>query len=223
MAAVCSGWALVACGGSSSTEPAAQEGLNTIKAKLPAVLSATATVPRRLLENDRDDDDEAGERIGFNPHDSDIDGDNDEARVFGYYDKDDGLLRNYGHAAKGSQRRELIAFAKAYSAAAAGGEGGSACAMLTGQFAKSVPQDFGRGSAGPRYLRSASTCAQVLTGLFEHIHAQLSAPVQVMAVRVKGEQARVLIGSRTQPASYFELHRVAGAWKSVTMLAYPLL
>jgi hypothetical protein len=215
---------LLACGGGSTTTGT---GGSATTADLPAqkaspLVSSAAALPRKRLQNDRDDDDEAGEEIGFDPNDSDVDRDNDRARLWNYYDKDDAPMRAFGHPASIAQRNELVGFAKRYLAAAAGEDGVAACSMLTSTVAKSVPQDFGRGSAGPAYLRSASTCPEVLTALFTHLHTQLSTPVQLMGVRVKGREAHVLVGSSRFPASYLELRREAGRWVGLAMLAYPL-
>lgn len=216
---MCLGVVAVGCGGGGGSQSAAAPSRPRHE---PSAIVVHGKVPVAELQNDRDDDDQDGEEIGVNPNDSDIDGDNDMARVWNYYDKDDVPLRTFGHAAKGSELDQLVAFATKYSSAEVSEDGKTACAMLTSTLARSVVQDYGHGSVGPAYLRSANTCAQVLTQLFAHQHSQLRSPAQVMVVRAKGQEARVLIGSHDMPASYFELQREGGVWKNAAILAYPL-
>lgn len=219
VAAMCLGIAAVGCGGSGGSQSAVASSRPRHE---PSAIVVHGKVPVANLQNDRDDDDQDGEEIGVNPNDGDTDGDNDMARVWNYYDKDDVPLRTFGHAAKGSELSQLVAFATRYSSAEVSEDGKTACAMLTSTLARSVVQDYGHGSVGPAYLRSAGTCTQVLTQLFVHQHAQLRSPAQVMMVRAKAQEARVLIGSHDMPASYFELQREGGIWKNAAILAYPL-
>jgi hypothetical protein len=214
--------AIAACGGASSHAPQSTGGRSgTQTGALPGILSS-AVVPRGELPDDEDDDDAPGEEIGPNPNDSDVDNDKDNIKRRGFYDRDDVAIRSYGHAPSAADARDLTLLAGRYYAAAAREDGASACAMFTAVFAKSVPEDYGRGSAGATYLRDASTCPQVLTLLFRHLHAQLSVPIEVMRVRVKGDRGLVLIGGRIIPASLFEAQREAGSWRAVGMLASQL-
>jgi hypothetical protein len=100
-----------------------------------------------------------------------------------------------------------------YYAAAGQDDGARACSLLYPTTARSLAAKFGKGSAGPSYLRGATTCDAVMTRLFEHHHAQLAAPVESTGVRVEDGRAYVLLGSRTAPASSLLLRRRAGSWK----------
>lgn len=178
--------------------------------------------PRGPLEGDEDDDDAGREELGHESKDPDVDGDNDRMKRRGYYDHDDGKIRAYGHRPSAEDERALTALVKRYYAAASADDGAAACSMLTPTFAKSIPLDYGRGSAGPAFLRSATTCPGVLTLLLEHAHAQASAPITVKRIRVKGARGLVLIGAPGVPAGYLEAQHEGGAWRLVGTLASPL-
>lgn len=216
------GVACAGCGGASS-QTGSVAGARPVPRHSGAPLFISgAKVDLEPLEQDEDDDDGPGEEKGLNPKDSDIDGDNDNLKPLGYYDHDDGAIRAYGHAASATDKRELTVFIKRYFTAAADEDGATACSMLTTVVANSIPETYGRGSAGPAFLRKASTCPAVLTLVFNHLHAQLVGPFEIVRPRVDGEKARVLFSAKGMPASYLELQRVGSQWRSVEMLAAPL-
>jgi hypothetical protein len=187
--------------------------------------TTTTPSPTRSLMGDEDDEDT---EEGTRPHgdvttgDSDHDFDHDLPKQGGYYDSDDAPIRSFGSAARGTQKRELTFLAQRYFAAASAGDGSAGCSLFTSYFVKAVPEDYGHGSAGPSYLSAGRTCAAVLTPLFKHMHVELAAPIKVTAVRVKGGEALVLIGSHVMPASALTAHREAGGWRLVGLLGLPL-
>lgn len=187
----------------------------------PPLVSREAKIALSSLYRDEDDDDTEGEERGHDPSDSDADGDDDRPRL-GYYDRDDAGTRDFGHAAPPTDRRALTALTRRYYAEAAAENGAAACAMLARTFASIVVEDYGRGSSGPSYLSSGTTCASVLTLLFHHFHAKLVEPIEVIRTRVAGDTALVLIGAANTPASDLEAHREGGAWRVVGMLASSL-
>ena len=88
-------------------------------------------------------------------------------------------------------------------------------------FAKSVagalPDSYGR-APGPTYLRGAKTCTAVMTRLFKYFHAQLAGSIQVIGVRIKGNQAVALLHSRTFPNAEMWLDRRQRKWIVEQML-----
>jgi hypothetical protein len=192
-----------------------------------AVHSAPSTVSReapalRNLRGDEDDDDTPSNHASDNSNDNDADFDNDSKanESKGYYDSDDASARTYGQPANGADNSTIGALVKRYYAAAAAGNGASACSLIDSLFAKSIPEDYGRG-AGPAFARG-NTCAVVMSKLFKHDHSKLPAAIVVTDIRVNGSQARALIGSKTVPASYLPLKRERGVWKVDALSALPM-
>jgi hypothetical protein len=215
-----------ACGGGGDgTGPASQTSsiITAVSGATPTTV-AGARQPAVRLKGDEDDDDSASRDIGSSPYDNDADFDNDRYGDGnkGYYDGDDKPIRAYGQAAGTSDKRALAALVERYYAAAAAGDGAAACSVIDPSFAKAIPEDYGQ-APGPGYLRGAKTCPAVMTLLFKYFHSQLGGAVEVTGVRVKGDQAFVLLGSTTRPASYLTLKRKGGgAWGIEGLLATPL-
>ena len=154
---------------------------------------------------------------GGPPGDEDADG----GHQAGYYDSDDGPIRDYGHAASVTDRRAIAALVERYYAAAAAEDGAAACSLMYYLLAESIPEDYGR-PPGPLYLRGARTCPAVLSLAFKRFHAQLAVAPTVYAVRVKGELARALLGWRTLPAGFMEVRREGRVWRVDSALAASL-
>lgn len=176
------------------------------------------------LRGDEDDDDGPGE---YTPTpgrtDPDADGDNDtkDNERRGYYDRDDEVLRGFGQAASEGDRRALVALVDRYYTAASAGDGSTACSILDPALAASIPQSYG-GITAPPYTRGAKTCAEVMTLLFGHFRGELTARTVITAIRVDGNQDRVLLGSPAQPAGYIPAIREHGGWSMVSLLPIPL-
>jgi hypothetical protein len=130
----------------------------------------------------------------------------------GYRDSDDHLiLAYYGRPASPGVRREVSTIVKRYYALGVADDGSKACAMILPSTVRAIPLNYGR--LGPAYLHSAKTCTEVLARMFKHLRRQLSVPVAVTGVLVKGENAYALLGSARIPASFITLLRWHGAWK----------
>jgi hypothetical protein len=176
-----------------------------------------------------------GDAEKFNDHDLDNrggnhdDGDADSSEEYedtydngGYRDGDDTGMLTYGHAATGHEQRAITPIVTRYFAMARMADGAGTCAMLVPSLAAAVVEDYGRGSAGPSYLRSAKTCPAVMTLLFKHAHRPLAGAVAVTGARVEGDQALALLGSKTMPAGDISVERVGGAWRINSLLGEAL-
>lgn len=186
------------------------------------VATSSSSLPQSpsSLKGDEDDDDEPSETAERRENDPDDDFDNEANQHTGYYDKDDGSIRNFGAPASASVARTLTTLATLYYAAAARGDGSSACSMITATYIRAIPEDYGQ-APGPLYLRGKS-CSRVMSLLFEHERERLSEPRTVTDVRIRGNQARIILGSRTQPAVYLTVERERSSWKVAGLLAQPL-
>jgi hypothetical protein len=222
MALATTGLGLAACG-SGGHVATSQSSAASTSMILPTTNTTPATSSR--LRGDEDDDD-----VGIpnkqpgQPSDSDADVDNDYQDLVkkGYYDSDDKVRRDYGHAPSPAQRRVLTRLVENYFAAAVKEDGKRACALLLPSFASSMPEDYGSQTPGSSYLRGAKTCAAVLSGVFQHEHAVLSAPVKVVDVRVEGAQGIALLGSTTISARTLDLARQGGVWRIQGVLGVPM-
>jgi hypothetical protein len=176
------------CLGASGCGEASNGGGSASKA--PSTV--TATLPQPELKGDPDDDSDS---YGREP-------DSDTTRIF-------------GHAADVRDVRAVTALVKRYYAVAAAEDGAAACGMMYSILAEAVAEDYG-GGAGVASLRGA-TCAQVMSKLFEQMHARLSADsatLKVAAVRVLGRRGSVLMSFEgRRPVHYLEVRRELGAWK----------
>jgi hypothetical protein len=182
----------------------------------------SATPALRSLKGDEDDDETAGNYTSNRSNDNDDDyGNVRRVENEGYYDSDDSSILTYGHAASVADRRAITALVERYYAAAAAEDGAKACSMITSTFATAIPEDYGQ-APGPAYLRGAGTCQAVMSRLLKHVHRQLPAAIKVTEVRVGGNQARALLGSRTTPASFILVERERGTWKIDGLLGGPL-
>jgi hypothetical protein len=176
------------------------------------------------LVGDQDDDESESHTVGSVPggdSDSDTDNDHKDDAGRGYYDKDDGVIRSYGHAASAADARTLAGVVERYYQAAATSDGALACSLTYSVLAEAIPEDYGQ-APGPSYLRGAKTCQAVMSRLFQHRHGELTGAVEVTGVRVEGKRAYVLLGSVARPASFVPLQREAGAWKIDGLLSSAL-
>jgi hypothetical protein len=178
----------------------------------------------RGLKGDEDDDEPESSSTGSEPNgDNDGDNDNDvkDNANKGYYDGDDTVISGFGRRAGSGLERALTSLVRRYYEAAIAGNGGAACALILPSFAEAIPEDFGR-VPGPLYLRGAKTCPAVMSRIFKHEDARLATPLVVTGVRVRADEAYVLLGSKTEPASYVFLKRHGSAWGVLSLLSSPL-
>lgn len=209
---------LAACGHSTTEKNVTSGGSTAVATNTTAATSTSAaSVPPSLrnLKGDEDDD-ETGENLGNSSKDNDADFDNDYKPSPGYYDPDDGAVRNWGRAAPPALERTLTGMVERYFAAAAGGDGKGACALIDPVFVHAIPEDYGQ-APGPVYLRG-KTCGAVMGKLFEHAHRELAGGTVVTGVRVGGSEALVLVGSPTMSARYVALRRSRGRWRIFGLL-----
>jgi hypothetical protein len=193
---------------------------------LPTVTTTSVIPPGQLVRGDGDAD---------NPGDIDGNGDSDSARVGGpdvdsdspttqsyrFPDSDDGPIFAYGHRPAAAVGRAIASVVRRYYAAASHGDGATACALLPSTLARSIPESYG-GPQAPAYLRGAKTCQTTLARFFGHYHKELAAAIELFAVRVEGETARVIFSSRTVPASSVFLMRQGSSWRLSEVLGKPL-
>ncbi|MGA9314865.1 MAG: hypothetical protein WBV77_09565 [Solirubrobacteraceae bacterium] len=145
-----------------------------------------------------------------NGSDSDNDTDNDHATAnsYDFPDEDDKLELDYGRAANSYEASLLSGIVKRYYALAAAGDAARACSQL--------PHGLAEEYAGVYelpYLKGSKTCQAIVSKVFAHAHKQLTEPIKVVAVRIKGNTAKVIIGSTVMPASTVTLGRRHGVWK----------
>jgi hypothetical protein len=216
-----------ACGGSgkgasSASQATAASAAATSKGDAPAQgVSTTPSAAVSSFEGDEDDDETASNHTSTsNRYDNDADLDDDAIKNKGYYDGDDSVVSASGRAASVAEERAVAAVVKRYYAAAAASDGAKACRLIYSTLREAIPEDYGQ-PPGPAYSRG-KTCAVVMSKTFAHSHSQLVGGLTVTGVRVEGREARVLLGSRTLPASFILVRRERGAWKISELLGQPL-
>jgi hypothetical protein len=225
--AVVIGVGIAACGGSIRSANRDSESSSAIVVRA----TGSSVVPRRSRHqpylNDGDKDkvyDEEAEKYRDNSLDNDKDPSEDYKRDDNgdYHDSDDSTVVAFGHPATASDVRAITSIAKRYYSVIAAKDGSTACLMIPPNLARNVPRDYGQGSAGPLYLRRAKSCPEVMRLLFVHSRSTRGSPFTSTGVRIRGNHAYVLLGSRTGPASYIQLERVDGAWMILGLVGVAL-
>jgi hypothetical protein len=205
----------VSCGGTvSGGRVESRAGAVVTKPGMPG-----AAATWRHLKGDGDDDDTAAELSNPNVKaDGDNDKDNDrrDNATKGYNDSDDFAFAAWGQRASLEESVMITHLVRRYFRAARLGQGYAACLMIAVPFARAIPGEYGE-AAGPRYARGR-TCAKVASAVFGHVHHELSGAVEVTGVRVDGDQARILLGSRIMRAGYIALVREYGSWRIDSLL-----
>lgn len=232
LGAIAAALGLAACGGahtktsasvagssaSNASSTSAQRGQPTAGSSGPA----TAGSGHASLQNDNDND-QPGDEDSDNSNDDDNDAFSDYKPLpnnHAYHDEDDKKLFAFGAPASGNDMRAIAAVVTRYYAVALAGSGAQGCSMIDASLVKAVPLDYGH--FGPAYAHSAKTCAEVLSRLFAHERAHVSAGIQVTGARLKDNFALAFLGARTMPASYISLEREKGTWKISQLLGAPL-
>lgn len=139
-----------------------------------------------------------------------------------YHDEDDQYLIESGTIPLTAEMPAFDALVEHYYAAVAAGDGARACSLMTRQLAQAAPIDYGR--LGPPYLRGGKTCADVVSRLSRHVHAELTEPIAVTQVRINYNRvdAEAFVGSRKVPASEISLGLEHGSWRISQIFATPL-
>jgi hypothetical protein len=147
-------------------------------------------------------------------------GDRDYDDVHGLYDSDNGGVTGYGKAAAPTEKRAITKLVERYYAAAAAGDGGSACALIYSRLARAVPDEYGR-SPGPVAWRG-KTCAVVVSKLFKQLHRQVAmdvAALEVRSVRVNARHGLALLGfGRLSEERVISVEREGDVWKMGVLL-----
>jgi hypothetical protein len=145
-----------------------------------------------------------------------------------YRDGDDGTVLGYGREAGAADGRAVEDLVERYYAAAASGDGATACALTEPAFAMTIAvhHEEELGSNAPAgagaLLRGATTCPTVLSRLFKRLHAELAAPVRVTGVRIEGRYGYALVGSATLPATFVAVGHETGSWQVEGLLGRPV-
>ena len=129
-------------------------------------------------------------------------------------------IASYGQATGASDAQAIATLVKRYYAAAAAENGTLGCSLTYYIEVETLPEHYG-GPPGPRWLHGASSCRAVLSRVFKHFHRQLTGPVDMKAVRVKGNRAEALVGFPGLPDGVVKVRREGAIWKVDGLLAVP--
>jgi hypothetical protein len=157
-----------------------------------------------LARSDGDNDDD------HQPADSDNDHDSNNVH---YYDGDDRSVRNFGHRASPTDRRQIGQLVKNYYAIAVAGDGAKACSLIFLPLANAFPRSLGE--AGPHYLHGLKSCPAILSRMFELNHQLLIAYVatlEVTDVRRSGPIGLAVLHFMALPGRQVEVIRDHGSW-----------
>jgi hypothetical protein len=149
----------------------------------------------------------------------DKDRDNDPSAP--YDDTSNNSVLDYGHAASARDKRAVAALIKRYYAVAGTEDGATACSMIPSKLASSVVEDYGRGSAGPSYMRSGTTCPATMVLLFKHFKSQLKTEIpqlKIARVRLVGHRGLAVLSFGTMPERQIHVAREGGTWKVQELL-----
>lgn len=153
---------------------------------------------------------------GYVKGDGDADGANGR-------DADDAMARGYGHAASPVEARTVASLVKRYYMAAAVGDGGMACRLLSSAVADptKLPQTAEKYAPAPSAPPlQGKNCRYIMSLLFSESHRQLMADaptLAVTAVRIAGRHCLALLAFRAKPEGILPLEREKGAWKIASL------
>ena len=151
------------------------------------------------------------------PSDRDEDSDSNSK---GRYDSDDTSVLSFGHAASPLEKTQITALVQRYYTAAAAQNGAEACSLLYSTYAEATPEDYGTHPPGPAYAHG-TTCPQVLTAIFKHFHAQITAKLpklKVIHVRTRAHQGIVVLSFGTMPETEMHVLREGHTWKMLALI-----
>lgn len=207
-----------ACGEShKSTSPTSTNASSTTTTENSTAASNKAD-PDKDHDGAKPDEDDKGP-----PPKIDQDGDSDNNSK-SYYDSDDKGLLEYGHAASAAEKQAITGLIKRYYVAAAAEEGAKACSMLYSTYAEAVPEDYGTSPPGPSWARG-STCAAVLTHVFNHEHTEIAAKLpklKIARIRVEEHRGLVVLSFHKIPASEIRVLREGHTWRVEALVDNPL-
>jgi hypothetical protein len=211
--AIAIGVGATACGDSGSP-PTSSSSSNTVKpaaAQSPPTpsISPYPPPPKRPGVNDTYD----GEDGNPGPE-TDRQENNDDAEV-----------ERFGRAATQEESQSATAFAHEYYAAAAIGDGATACSLMVPSLAVATGGRYEK-PGDPKYL-AGKTCFEVMTKLFRHEHklaVKKAAGLHVTGVRVSETTGRILVAfTGIRDRRYLGVQRSTSGWRleALTDSAYP--
>lgn len=133
-----------------------------------------------------------------------------------YHDRDDLSELAWGQGADKAEARAITSVVLRYYSAASRDDGRRACEMLLPSIRVTIKNYR---LTGIPYVRGTKTCPEAMDHIFRHYN--LSVP-QVTNVRVAGNVAAVLWGSRTMAAGYITLIRRHRTWIITAAVGNPL-
>jgi hypothetical protein len=153
------------------------------------------------------------------PSTHDEDGDIDSLGQGGRYDNDNDAILGWGPPAGAVDRRAIVALVRRYYETAAAGDGAKACSMLDPLMVEAVKEGRNGGS-GPQ-SPPGSTCAQIMTSLFQRRHRELVEDVaafRIAVVQQHGNRAMALTDFSPTRLWQVLVRRTHGVWRMDTPL-----
>jgi len=183
----------------------------------------TSLIPPRQRFRGDGDADNPGDGDGNGDIDPGHDKDNDypTPNSYKFPDEDDQAVFDYGRRPSAAEGRTITGIVRRYYSDGAAGRGAAACSLLNPRFAAAAAESYG-GAGGLAYLRGAKSCASVLDMLFRHFAAELTEAPTILAVRVEGGQAQVVLASRKMRSSHVILMREGSLWRIGQLIGQPL-
>jgi hypothetical protein len=132
------------------------------------------------------------------------------------FDADDGPVRYFGHAAGPAEARAIIAVVKRYYVAAAARDGAEGCRLLYSLLAETLVDEYGHVASV-----SGSTCAAVLTKLFDNNHREAVrnlAKFHPFSIRAGSEHGLALYRIEPTTIRRMIVRREHGLWKIDALL-----
>ncbi|HEU0249439.1 MAG TPA: hypothetical protein VFR48_01820 [Solirubrobacteraceae bacterium] len=126
-----------------------------------------------------------------------------------------------GQPPPSGEARAIATLLHRYYTAALADNGTAACSMIASSLAESMAEDYGRGSDGPSYLSTGTTCQSVMTLLFEHLHPVLAleAPrLEVAQLRLVRHHGIAILRFGTALERQLPVRREGGQWRVQALL-----
>jgi|HubBroStandDraft_3_1064219.scaffolds.fasta_scaffold144276_2 hypothetical protein len=195
LAATALSLAVIGCGSSGKGHADSPASAVTTTTGAASQTSSAPTPSGGYLINDADRDND-------DPGYGDIGRENDDSR----------LLSEYGSPAGKAEKQAITAVVKRYFAAAAAGDGATACSLLTPSFVAGVVENAGT-SAQDATAGCASSVSRLLAGQHEQLAEDEVATMVVIDVRIKHDFALAVLGFKNAPEAEILLQRDGHAWK----------
>jgi hypothetical protein len=135
-------------------------------------------------------------------------------------DGDDLTIYSWGRLASRVEASAVTKVVNRYYDAASKGDGKLGCALTLPSYAQGLPKEYARG-LGASYVGN-ETCQAVMSKLFDRSHREVVGPTKVTSVRVKGNEALVLLHSRTLRFVTTRLRNEGGVWRFTKLIGAQL-